>query len=147
VPLKQLVEGAPQEALSIQSYWCRMDRRFVSVPETEYVGAHQGLLEEAIVCDTDGREIGLVGWMRWADGHVIVFRGRARPPAEILQAYLDPGPGDMIFPGALGDDKTWVSRVRPGVPQDFVQVSINLLNRTGYKFSAKLKTVQREKPV
>jgi hypothetical protein len=144
VPLEQMLAGAPKQGLTIQGYWCTTDRRFVAVPPEQHVDKHEGLVEEVEIYDPNDTPVGLVGWMPWADGHVVVFQGPGQPPPELVTAYLPANA--KVFPGSTQRVDIWVSQVLPGLPSSFVSTSLDLVNRTGFKYSARTVRALPERP-
>jgi hypothetical protein len=139
VPIEQIMGQAPKEGFTIQGYWCGTDHRFAAVPPDQEVGQHPGLVEQAEILDAAGRAVGRVGWMRWADGHIIVFLGPGdRPPNEIAQCYLPKREGVLITPGGKDRRDVWVSEVLPGLPDYFAGRTLALPELSGGKFSGRL---------
>ena len=139
VPLAQILEGAARQAMNIRGYWYTTKRKLVPVAES-HIEKNPGLIEEVIIRDAGGTPLGQLGWQPWADGHIYICHNwRANPPPEVMQTYFRPyRDEEQVMPVAEGGKRYWISELKPGMPDHFLSVSIDLLRLTKYQYSAEI---------
>ncbi len=139
LPFSQVLEGAADEAMNIKGYWYTTKRKLAPVAET-HIAKNPGLLEEVIICDATGQPLGQLGWQPWADGHIYICHNwRVGPPPEVLEAYFRPyGEGEKVLPVVEGTQRYWISELKPGIPDHFIGVTMDLSRLTKYKYQAEV---------
>jgi hypothetical protein len=139
VPLGQILEGAAKQSMNIRGYWYTTERKLVPVAES-HIGKNPGLIEEVIIRDAGGIPLGQLGWQPWADGHIYILHNwRVPPPPEVMQAYFRPyGAEEKVMPVAEGGIRYLISELKPGMPDHFLAVSIELSRLTKYRYSAEI---------
>ena len=107
-------------------YWFRTDGSLVPIPEDMYAEKYRGPAAKVLVSLRDGRDIGSVEWLPWADGHVILFSGWAGSvPMEILRAFTEPY--GKVSMQSFRPDET-ATDVKPGPrPEHFEKACTELM--------------------
>jgi hypothetical protein len=90
LPFKFLADP-DRKVVTLGGYWCGTDGALVPIPATMYKEKYGGPAARVEVSLKDGRVLGTVEWMQWADGHAIFFfNWGGSIPIPILRAFTEP---------------------------------------------------------
>jgi len=80
-----------RKVMTLGGYWCRTDGALVPIPETMYKEKYGGPAARVEVSLKNGKALGAVEWMPWADGHAIFFfNWGGSIPVPVLKAFTEP---------------------------------------------------------